>query len=227
MLWSIVVSRALAFAVSYAVATVAAVGVAGCAHPTPSGPEETLRAFADAVRGGRTDDAYRLMSADYKKSHDRDAFAHSLGPSEQRAAARLQRGKVELRADVELTDGERLALVQEPEGWRFSRDPLDFYPQRAPDEALRSFLRALERKRWEMVLRFIPLKFRNTITAETLKQRWDGAQAAELKQQIAVVRAHLDEPMEISGDEARLPVGERKQVKLLREEGAWKVETLE
>jgi hypothetical protein len=218
MLRSRLVSRALAFAV---LATV------GCAHPSPTGPDETLRAFADAVRAGRTDDAYALMSADYRKTHDREAFARSLGPTEQRAAGRLRDGKVELRAEVELSDGERLALVQEPDGWRFSRDPLDFYPQRAPDEALRSFLRAVERKRWETVLRFIPQKFRNTITADTLKQRWEGAQAAELAQQLAAVRAHLDEPMELSGDEARLPVGERKQVKLIREEGAWKVETLE
>ena len=46
----------------------------------PAGPVETLRAFADAVRAGRTDDAYALMSADYQKTHDRDAFERSLEP---------------------------------------------------------------------------------------------------------------------------------------------------
>src|SRR5262245_10384097 len=167
------------------------------------------------------------MSAEYKHTHDRDAFARSLGPAEQRAAARLRDGKIELRAEVELADGERLALVEERDGWRIARDPLDFYPQRAPDEALRSFLRAVERQRWDVVLRFIPQRFRNTITSDTLKQRWEGPQAAELRAQLTVVRAHLDEPMELAGDEARLPVGERKQVKLVREEGLWKVETLE
>jgi hypothetical protein len=208
-------------------ALVLALVVAGCAAKPPSGPEETLRAFAAAVRAGRSDAAYALMSADYKRSHDRDAFARSLGPGVQRAVGKLVDGKIELRAEVELSDGERLALVQEPDGWRFARDPLDFYPQRAPDEALRSFVRAVERKRWEVVLRFIPQRFRATITADVLKERWEGAQAAELQQQLAAVRAHLAEPIELAGDEARLPVGERKQVKLVREEGAWKVETLE
>lgn len=201
--------------------------VAGCAAKPPSGPEETLRAFAAAVRSGRTDDAYKLMSAEYKKTHDRDAFARSLGPSVQRAVGKLTDGKIELRADVELADGERLAMVQEPDGWRFARDPLDVYPQRAPDEALRSFVRAVERKRWDVVLRFIPQRYRANITADTLKERWEGAQASELQQQLAAVRAHLDEPIDIAGDEARLPVGERKQVKLAREDGAWKIETLE
>jgi hypothetical protein len=201
--------------------------VAGCAAKQPTGPTETLRAFADAVRAGRTDDAYALMSADYKKTHDRDAFARSLSPSDQRALGRLAKGRIELRAEVELADGERLALVQEPGGWRFAKDPLDVYPQRAPDEALRSFVRAVERKRWDVVLRFIPQKFRAAITADTLKERWEGAQAAELAAQLAAVKAHLDEPMELAGDEARLPVGERKQVKLVREDGLWRVETLE
>ena len=203
------------------------VAAMGCAAHAPAGPADTLRAFADAVRAGRTDDAYALMSADYKRSHDRDAFARSLGPADQRALGRLAHGRVELRAEVELGDGERLALVQEPEGWRFAKDPLDLYPQRAPDEALRSFVRAVERKRWEVVLRFIPQRFRSTITADSLKERWEGAGAGELKAQLVVVKAHLDEPMELAADEARLPVGERKQVKLVREEGVWRVETLE
>jgi hypothetical protein len=203
------------------------VAMIGCAPHVAPGPADTLHAFAEAVRSGRTDDAYALMSADYKKSHDRDAFAHSLGPADQRAAGRLARGRIELRAEIELADGERLELVQEPDGWRFARDPLDLYPQRAPDEALRSFLRAVERKRWDVVLRFIPQRFRATITADSLKDRWDGQGAGELKAQLAAVKAHLDEPMELTGDEARLPVGERKQVKLIREEGVWRVETLE
>lgn len=206
---------------------VVVVALAGCAPHAPAGPTATLRAFADAVRAGRTDDAYALMSADYKKTHDRDAFARSLSPTDQRALGRLAKGRVELRAEVELADGERLALVQEPDGWRFARDPLDVYPQRAPDEALRSFVRAVERKRWDVVLRFIPQRYRSTITTDSLKERWEGAGAGELKAQLLVVKAHLDEPIELSGDEARLPVGERKQVKLIREEGLWKVETLE
>ena len=205
-----------------------ALALAGCVHQTSAGPDQTLRAFADAVHEGRTDAAYALMSTDYRKSHDRDAFARSLGPAAQRAAARLRDGKIALRAEVELADGERLGLVEEAEGWRFARDPLDFYPQRAPDEALRSFLRAVERKRWEVLLRFIPQRYRATITADSLRARWgEGAGAVELQQQLAQVRAHLDEPLELTGDEARLPVAERKQVKLVREEGVWKVETLE
>jgi hypothetical protein len=200
---------------------------AGCGHRPPAGPDDTVRAFAAAVAAGRVDDAYALMSADYRKSHDRDAFARSLQPADRRALGRLGDGRVQLRAEVELADGERLALVDEPDGWRFARDPLDLYPQHAPDEALRSFVRAVERKRWEVVLRFIPNRFRATITAATLQASWEGERKPELMAQLAAVKAHLDEPLELAGDEARLPVAERKQAKLVREDNLWKVETLE
>lgn len=205
--------------------------VAGCAHRAPSGPDDTVRAFAAAVAAGRTDDAYALMSADYRAGHSRDAFVRSLpspsSPEGQSPLGRLAKGHAQLRAEVELGDGERLSLVQEPDGWRFARDPLELYPQRAPDEALRSFVRAIERKRWDIVLRFIPQKYRNTITAETLQKSWEGERRNELMAQLATARAHLDEPIELVGDEARLPLGERRQVKLVREDGVWKIETLE
>jgi hypothetical protein len=200
---------------------------AGCAPPRDAGPTQTLDAFVKAVAVGKLDDAYALMSSGYKQTHDPEAFARSLGPSERRAAAHFHASKVELRAEVQLADGETLPLVEENGAWHFARDPLDFYPQRAPDEALRSFLRAVEHKRWEVVLRFVPDKYRAQVTVDALRERWDGERKQDLLQQLAAVRAHLTEPMEIAGDEARLPVGERKQVKLIREEGLWKVETLE
>jgi hypothetical protein len=199
----------------------------GCATPRPNGPTDTVAAFETALAQGRLDDAYALMSAGYKEAHDKEAFERSLGPAERRAAARWKPGKVELRAEVHLADGETLPLVEESGAWRFARDPLDFYPQRAPDEALRSFLRAVEHKRWDVVLRFVPEKYRSQVTAEAVRERWEGERKQELAQQLAQVRAHLNEPIEIAGDEARLVVAERKQVKLVREEGLWKIETLE
>jgi hypothetical protein len=205
----------------------AVLALTGCGHRPPAGPGETVHAFAAAVAAGRIDDAYALMSADYKRSHDRDAFARSLAPAEKRALARLGGAPVQLRAEVELADGERLSLVEDPEGWRFARDPLELYPQRAADEALRSFVRAVERKRWDVVIRFIPNKYRATLTPEALQKSWEGERKQELGAQLAAVKAHLDDALDLAGDEARLPVGERKQAKLIREDNVWKVETLE
>jgi hypothetical protein len=197
--------------------------VAAC-HPGPPGPEETLARYLRAVGAGRLDEAYALTSSEYRRAHDRQAFARAIAAM---PAAKLRGARVELRAEAELPDGERLPLVHEAGGWRIARDPLDFYPQSTPEEALRSFLRAVENRRYEVVLRFVPHRYRAAITLDKLRERWEGERRPELLTQLGEVRAHLGEPMEAEGDEARLPIAERKQVKLVREDGVWKVETLE
>jgi hypothetical protein len=195
-------------------------------------PEATLDAYARAVQAHRFDDAYAMMSAEYRRTHDRAAFERSLQASDPKAISRLRGGKLTLGAEVDLGDGEKLPLVWEDGDWRVASDPLDFYPQATPEEALRSFIRAVENHRYEVVLKFVPQRYRATITVEKLRERWEGDKRTELLAQLAAARAHLGEPFAYaaSGDEATLPVqtGEtRRQVRLLREDGAWKVEAVE
>jgi hypothetical protein len=205
------------------------IAVIGCTHP-PKGPEAALDGYLAALAAGRLDDAWALLGNDYKKGHDRAAFERAVASPDARSAAqRLRRAqaKIDLTAELELPDGEKLPLVLEHGEWRFAHDPLDFYPQITPAEALRSFVRAVENHRYEVVERFVPERYRATITVERLRERWEGDKRAELTAQLEAVRAHLGDPLEISGDEARLTVGERKQAKLVRENGAWKIESLE
>jgi hypothetical protein len=206
-----------------------ACALAGCPLTPSVGPEATLDAYLRAVSAGRLDEAYGLMSSDYKKSHDRAAFERALGDRKQ--LARLRGARVVREAEVALPDGEKLPLVEESGQWRLGRDPLDFYPQRTPEEALRSFLRAVEAQRYDVAVRFVPARYRGGITVESLKSRWEGERRAELLEQMAQVRAALGrgEPFELGppDGEARLAVGERKQARLVRESGLWKVEALE
>jgi hypothetical protein len=220
------------FALALVAAAVALAGAAGCPPPRAPGPAETVRAYADAVAAGRVDAAYGLMSDDYRRAHDRAAFERALGDRRGAAmGARLTGARVELAADVELDGGEKLPLVREAGGWRIARDPLEFYPQRTPDEALRSFARAVEGQRYDVALRFVPARYRGQVTMDALRARWEGERRPELMAQLAAVRDALarGEPFEVSGDgsEARLAVGERKQARLVRENGLWKIDALE
>jgi hypothetical protein len=206
-------------------------GLAGCAHPgVVEPPDATLRRFLGAVRAGHLDEAYGLMSEGYRKDHDAAAFQRALHEHRDEvegAAARLAGGvAVELHAEARYGDGEALPLVVEAGAWRIAADPLDFYPQGTPAEALRSFVRAVERKRYDIVVRFVPAQERKAVSIDQLRARWEGEKRAEIAEEIAEVKAHLADPVEIAGEEARLALGEKRQVRLVREEGSWRVVAL-
>lgn len=194
-------------------------------------PEEALARYLAAARAGRVAEAYAMMSDGYRRDHDATAFGRAVREHRQdldAASARLSAGAptVELRAEARYGDGEVLPLVMEGGAWRIAADPTEFYPQSTPAEALRSFLLAVERKRYDVVLRFVPSRARKSVTLDQLRVRWEGEKRTELTFEIAEVRAHLAEPIDVSGDEARLALGEKRQVRLSREEGAWKIEAL-
>jgi hypothetical protein len=212
---------------------VAAVLLLGACHPPPpavAGPGDVLAAYQAALRAGKLDDAWALLSSKWRATHDRAGFERTLSPDDKRAAeTRLRGARVELEAEVETADGEKLPLVFEDGAWKLARDPLDFYPQATPKEALRSFIRAVQLLRWDVALRFVPTRYRQQITVEKLRDRWQGERRSELVASLELVRLHLRDPLEpgASDEEVRLPLGEKKQAKLVREGTAWKIEALE
>lgn len=204
--------------------------LAGCARP--QGPEGPLRRFLDLVAEGRTRDAYALTAPAYREQCDLGCFERLLGRSREelrRAHADLRAGaaRSELRVAVDLPGQAPASLLLVRQGgtspWLLASDPLDYYPQGTPTEALRSFVRAVEGGRWAVAARFVPQRLRPQASAERLRERWEGPQREELRGQIALVKRHLDEPPVIEGAEARLPLGERREARLLLEDGRWQV----
>jgi hypothetical protein len=208
---------------------IVALAAGACASAARRTPEETLRAYLAAVDKGRIEEAYALTSERYRKEHDRAEFARALASSEGlQGVSRLKKSKSAITVSIELPDGERLELVDEDGAWKFARNPIDFYPQDTPIEALSGFLRALEQGRYERALAFVPSRHRGTVTVEWLKNRMEGEGKGQVRAEIERVRAHLGDPIEIvRDDEARLPLGDQKAARLLREAGVWKVESLE
>ena len=127
------------------------------------GPAESLRAYADALADGRADDAYRLLSDDAKRSLSLEAFRRMVTENREDAveiarALRRADGTPEVTASVMTPDGEELRLVYEGGSWRIDGTGIDRYGQATPRQALTGFLRAFERKRYDIVLRYVPDK---------------------------------------------------------------------
>ena len=200
-----------------------------CATAPPPGPRDTAAAYAEAVRRGDYDKAYELMSAEYRHKTSRDEFVRFLkdNDADVRAAAerlRLPPRDVELRAHVDYGPGDRLPLVYENGQWRLAEDPLDLFGQRTPRETLRSFVRAIERKRWDVLVRFVPKRWRDLTTADKLREQWEGPQREEIEKLVRNLRAHMEDPISEEGDEARMPYGGGYAVKFVREEGLWRIQ---
>src|SRR5262245_30894487 len=103
------------------------------------------------------------MSDEYRQRVTLQDFRSQLeiGGTETVAAARKLREmgpRSELRMEIEIDLGEKLPMVLENGSWRVDSQPFELYSQKTPRAALRAFVRALERKRYDVVERLVPAR---------------------------------------------------------------------
>jgi hypothetical protein len=137
--------------------------LAGCtgAALVQQGPSDTLRAYAQALEQGRVDEAYRLLSDEAKRSMSLEAFRRAVQENPEdaveiaRAIARPSSDPV-VTATVTVPNGDELLLVYEGGKWRIDASAVDLYGQATPRQAMLGFLRAVDRKRYDVILRYVP-----------------------------------------------------------------------
>jgi len=115
-------------------------------------------------------------------------------------------------------------LVQEDGSWRVAANPLEFYDQTTPRAALRSFLRAYRLERWDIMLRFVPSKYRQKMDVAKIKAQFRGAGQADAEEMMNALEANVDEPIIERGTEARMAYGERYEAKFRKESDGWVIQ---
>jgi len=202
--------------------------VAGCPR-AGSSPTATVDAFAAELEAGDWEAAYGRLSESYRRrvpynEFERHVRAH---PEEVRELAVAMDDVDEadvVTARVPFTDGDSLQLRLENGRWRIVGNAVDFYDQSSPRAALRSFVRAMERRRYEVVLRFVPDADREGMTIEHMQRAWEGEAREEVERLVVALRENLDRPIEVVGDRATMSYGDSQSVQFVREGGAWKIE---
>lgn len=202
--------------------------IAGCGGPGP-GPRDTLNAYVDAAVRGDCAAAYALMAQEYTAETTQAEFCEAMraNPEEFRetvAALQKTSGDPEIVARLRYGLGDELSFVIEDGRWRIDSPVLDFYRQTTPREALRSFVRAIERRRYDVILRFVPAEYRERMSADSLRTLWEGEKRDEIQQLLENLRASLDEPIEETGDRATMQYMDRFTCRFVREEGLWRIE---
>lgn len=192
-------------------------------------PESSVRAFAQALDEGRYEAAYQQLGSAYRMRVPFGEFERHLRehPSEVRTLVGMMAhvdDTEEVRASVPFPDGDTLELIREDGRWRIVGNAVDFYDQSTPRAALRSFVRAMERRRYDVVLRFVPEADREGMTEEHMAQAWEGDAREEIDRLLANLRANLDRPIEIVGDRATMSYGDSFTVQFVREADVWKIE---
>jgi hypothetical protein len=203
----------------------------GCAHgaDAPVTPEDTIRAFALALDRNDFDAAYGLMSDDYRGRVGLPQFKRQLRENPQEmleisAALGHVREPAQEQAVISYDDDEELLLRRSGDRWYISTNVVDFYDQSTPRAALRSFVRAMERKRYDVVMRLIPEADKEGITTDRMEQAWAGEEREQVERMLGTLREHLDAPIEVLGTRATMPYGEHVRVQFVREGAVWKIE---
>jgi len=202
--------------------------LAGCGARA-EGPPEVLSEYRRAISSRRWREAYRLMSAEFRRSVSYPEFARALedNPREVEdsiAALTGSSGEASVEARVHYGLGEEMAFTLEDGRWVIASPVVDFYAQGTPREALRSFVRAMERRRLDVLPRFVPNEYRRGMNETHLAGLFEGERAEETETLLQNLRAHLDDPIEVTGERAAMPYAERFTVLFVREDGVWKIE---
>lgn len=205
--------------------------VCGCAHgpEAPGTPEETVAAFALALNQNKLEEAYALMSEDYRRRVAFEQFKRQLTANPQEMleighALSHAKTPAQEQAVVSYDEDDELQLRRVGDQWFISSNVVDFYDQTTPRAALRSFVRAMERKRYDVVMRLIPDTDKEGITADRMEQAWSGEEREQVERMLSMLREHLDAPIEVIGTRATMPYGEHMRVQFVREGALWKIE---
>jgi nitrogen fixation protein FixH len=201
----------------------------GCSGKTAEDPHSVLRAYSRALDEGRAEDAYRMLSEEARRGISLEAFRRMVkdNPEEVREIARaLSRPTATpvVTATVTSSTGQELQLVLENGKWKVEATAIDLYAQDTPRHAIQGFVRAVERKRYDVVLKYVPDSHKEGLDAAKLKGAWEGHDKEEIEQVVAGVKQALPSAtIEETGDRATMAYSQGT-MQLVRERGLWKIE---
>lgn len=200
-----------------------------CSGARAEDPHSVLKAYSRALEEGRSDDAYRMLSEEARRGVSLEAFRRMVKDNPEdvreiaRALARTTATPV-VTATVTTSSGQELQLVLEKGKWKVEATAIELYAQDTPRHAIQGFIRAVERKRYDVVLKYVPDAHREGLDATKLKSAWEGHDKDEIDQVVAGLKQALPSAtIEETGDRATMAYSQGT-MQLIRERGLWKIE---
>jgi hypothetical protein len=197
--------------------------------PPPRSAADVVRDFARALSDGDAARAYELMAPEYRR---RVSLADWQKRFEQNpeevveASVRLShlRDPGAVPQQPASADGARPQLIEREGRFYMASEEIEFYDQSSPRAALRSFVAAFARRRYDVVLRLTPESDKEGVTTDSLALGYAHDVRSDLERLLSQLRAHLEDPIEIDGARAIMPYAGHKRASLILEGGRWRVE---
>jgi hypothetical protein len=202
----------------------------GCMAGANVGPVATLHDYAAALREKDAPRAYGLLSSDAKRNLTFAAFEQMLrddpaGTAELAASIESAVQPIDITAQVTASNGEVLALVYENGTWKADLAAIDLYSQATPGKTVRSFVRAFDARRYDLLIRFVPAAELEGLTPKLLQAAWEGPQREEMTRLVGALRASpISATTEVLGNRATVAYGAGASIQLINEAGYWKIE---
>ncbi|MCD6498332.1 MAG: hypothetical protein J7M25_08570 [Deltaproteobacteria bacterium] len=210
---------------------VVAVAWAGCRPVRVKAPDVT-GAYLRALARRDDDRAYGLLAPSVRRRVSRSSFQRNverMSPEELKGLHKLAGSSMSYRyrVDVALGASRTLSLMRTSGTWRITGSLFGFYPQKTPRQAVRSFVQALAHRRYRILMRFVPNRYRRMIRVSSLKKMYQGPSRGRVKILLKNLKENLDLPFQVTGDRAVMFYGDGHKIRLVREEGVWRIADFE
>jgi hypothetical protein len=186
----------------------------GCAS-APKDPVSIAEAYARALEENRLSEAYGLTGGGPEGEVTfLERYADETTRRERAAAVRAGTAVLEARAPS-------LTLERTEKGWRV----VESRPADVPRAALTRFLDSVEAKDWKTAWGLLSASLRARYTPERLREDFEREPLS--KERLRRARIALKGPVKVAANEALFPLGEDRAVRLVLEEGEYRVEAIE
>lgn len=194
-----------------------AVVLPGCPAVTGAGPQETLHKYVAAIDADQPVVAYALLDEGLRRQMTQAEFVsrwQALKPELKAQAALIRTAlakPVTARALLSFPAGPRAHLTLERGSeWKIE-EGIAVAPQAAtPIEAIRAFIRAVEQRSYETVMRTLVKSVRENIERD-------------INERMSKLKAALNQEIEVNGNKARLQYDPKFKIELMNEDGQWKI----
>lgn len=196
-----------------------------------AGPQQAAVAWGEALEADDPEAAWAQLDPEVQAGWGYERFVAEWPElrQQQRPLAEALEASGEtparLRAEVTYTPYERVQLRLGEAGWRITGGVFEGIGQQTPRDALLGFMRALEARDGEALLRYAPSTYAQHMSAGQLQADLE-ARGVEIDELVSALQQAQDAPITERGPRAWLRYGER-EITFVREGEVWKVEAPE